>query len=436
MASRDELHSKDKTPVTTAIETADVIVIGAGVAGLSTAMQLAKRGQKVVVVERERLGNGSTGRAAGLLGQLRGTEAHTAMLMDGVEVVKELEREADVEIFIQTGSLRIAETPDRAQEIKDLVAMGKSIDFNIDHVSREQVAEMLPYMKTDDLIDACFCPTDGHLQPAELVSAYVTVGKAHGVIFHNNLPVEKILVEGGRVKGVRTARGEFHAAVVVNAGGPWSYLVAELADQKLATAALGHYYLATRPDPDHVVDRLSPAIRNRHHRIYARPDAGGLLVGMYEAEPVEYDVEDLPVDFDMSTMKAARDDYNVALLIHSAQQRYPWINERTPMTITHGIMTFTPDGKPFCGAMSDVAGLFHCAGFSGHGIVQSPTIGVIMADLILNGSTKYDIEAIEADRFFDIPGYQTRPEVKEKCRNMFASYYGRVEGKTATASNS
>jgi len=414
------------------LDTADVIVIGAGVAGLSTAMQLAKRGSKVIVIERERLGNGSTGRAAGLLGQLRGSEAATGMLMDGVEVVKELEREADVEIYIQTGSLRLAETPERAQEIVDLVAMGKSINFDIDHLPIEEVAKLLPYMKTDDLVDACFCPTDGHLQPAELVSAYVTVGKTNGVTYHHNTPVEEILIEGGKAKGVRVAAGEYHAPVVVNAGGPWSYLIADLADQKLATAALGHYYLATRPDPEHEVDRLSPAIRNRHHRIYARPDAGGLLVGMYEAEPVEYDTEDLPVDFDMSTMKTARDDYNVALLIHSAQQRYPWINERTPMAITHGIMTFTPDGKPFCGALEDIGGLFHCAGFSGHGIVQSPTIGVIMADLILNGSTKYDIDALVADRFFDLPGYQERPEVKQKCYNMYASYYGRVEGKTAT----
>ena len=111
-------------------ETSDVIIIGGGVAGLSTAMQLAMRGIKVTVIERERLGNGSTGRAAGLLGQLRGTAESTRMLMDGVEVVKELEERAKVEIFIQTGSLRIGETPERAQEIVDLVAMGKSIGFD------------------------------------------------------------------------------------------------------------------------------------------------------------------------------------------------------------------------------------------------------------------------------------------------------------------
>ena len=105
------------------------------------------------------------------------------------------------------------------------------------------------------------------------------------------------------------------------------------------------------------------------------------------------------------------------------------------MTITTGIMTFTPNGLPFCGKMPQLEGLYHCTGFSGHGIVQSPSIGVIMADLILTGRTKYDLGAVEADRYFDLPGYQSRAEIKAKCYQMYASYYGRVEGNSAAAKN-
>jgi 4-methylaminobutanoate oxidase (formaldehyde-forming) len=406
-----------------------VIVIGGGVAGLSTAMQLARRGQQVVVLERERIGNGSTGRAAGLLGQLRGTAEHTRMLMDGVEIARELEALAGVEIFLQTGSLRIAETPERAQEIVDLVAMGKSIGFEIDHLPIDEVARRLPYMRTDDLLDACFCPTDGHLQPAELVSAYMKVGRSHGVQYHPNTPIREILIERGAAKGVQTDGGAWHAPLVINAAGPWSYLVADFADAVLPTAALGHYYLTTRPNPEQPVDRLSPAIRDRHYRIYARPESGGLIVGIYEAEPAPFDTARLPDAFDMSAMKPARDDIHVAYLIDAAQQRYPWINERTPMTVTLGIVTFTPDGKPFCGKLPGLEGLYHCSGFSGHGIVQSPTIGQIMAELVLDGESNYDISAIEADRYFDVPGYTDRGEISEKCCEMAAAYYGRVEGR-------
>jgi 4-methylaminobutanoate oxidase (formaldehyde-forming) len=248
-------------------QTFDAIVIGGGVAGLSTAMQLSIRGARVVVLEREKIGNGSTGRAAGLLGQLRGTAEHTRMLIDGLEVVRSLEQQADVEIFVQTGSLRIAETPERAGEICSLVRMGKSIDFQIDHIGRDDVAKMLPYMKTDDLIDACYCPTDGHIQPAELVHAYVKVGRQHGVEYQSNSPVQKIELDNSQVHSVTTPDGEYHAPVLINSTGPWSYGVADMAGEKLPTAAIGNYYLTTHPDPERPVDKMSPATRDRHHRI-------------------------------------------------------------------------------------------------------------------------------------------------------------------------
>ena len=147
-----------------------MIIIGGGVAGLSTAMQLAGRGASVhrsgTRAARQRLHR--PGRRA-CSASLRGNAEHTRMLIDGVAIVKELEQLAGVEIFVQTGSLRIAETPERAAEIASLVEMGKSIGFDIDHMPIDEVARRMPYMRTDDLVDACYCPTDGHLQPAELV---------------------------------------------------------------------------------------------------------------------------------------------------------------------------------------------------------------------------------------------------------------------------
>ena len=412
-------------------KTADVIIIGGGVAGLSTAMQLAKRGTDVLVLERNQLGCGSTGRAAGLLGQLRGTAEATRMLMKGIDIVRELEQSADVEIYVQTGSLRIAATPDRAQEISDLVQMGRSIGLEIVDFPIEDVAARLPYMKTDDLLSACFCPTDGHLQPTELVSAYVTIGTSHGVRYELGNHVDRILVEDGQVKGVRTSEGEYSAPVVVNAAGPWSYLVAELAETVLPTAAIRHHYLIVEPDADCPVDRLSPAVRDRQLRVYSRPERGKLLVGMYGAVAIGCQMKELPSDFDMSGMEISRDDNYVMDVINAAQQRFPWVHRDRSMTVTTGIMTFTPDGKPFCGAMPNIEGLFHCSGFSGHGIVQSPAIGVIMTELILDGRSSFDIDAIYADRFFDSSDYRERQQIESKCHEMYANYYGRVERPTA-----
>lgn len=407
-------------------DTYDVIIIGGGVAGASTAMQLALRGRRVLVLERGMLGSGSTGRAAGLLGQLRATRAATSMLRDGIEVVHELQQRTDKEIFVQTGSLRVAQTPDRAEEIREHVQLGKSVGLPIEHVTAQRVQNLLPYMRTDDLLDACYCPSDGHLQPAELLAAYVQVAREEGAVFQTNSPVERALVTAGRVRGVVARGKEYFADVVVNCTGPWSYLVAEQSESRLPTAAIGHYYLTTAPSDAMPIDRRSPAVRDRENRIYSRPEAGGLLVGMYEAEPVEYDMEQLPPDFEMAQMRARRDEYNVAVLIEAARQRFPFINERTPMTITTGIMTFTPDGQPCCGRSAEIAGLFHCAGFCGHGIVQSPIIGRVMADLIIDGETKYEVRQLAADRFFDVDELVERREIKLRCRTTYANYYGKV----------
>lgn len=404
----------------------DVIVVGGGVAGASTAMQLSMRGLRVVVLERSMLGAGSTGRAAGLLGQLRSTHAATQMLRDGVEIVRELQSRTETQIFVQTGSLRVASTPERAAEIRAHVALGREVGLEVDHLDTAEVQRLLPYMRTDDLLDACYCPTDGHLQPAELLAAYVQIARQHGAKFRTNAPVERAHLEGDAIGGVRAGGVDYWAPAVVNASGPWSYVVAESFGTRLPTAALGHYYLTTTPQDSVAVDRHSPAIRDRELRIYSRPEAGGLIVGMYEAEPVEYDTAQLPLDFDMSQMRAARDQLNVALLIDAASQRFPFINPRTPMHITTGIMTFTPDGQPFCGRDGQIDGLYHCTGFCGHGIVQSPAIGLIMAELITDGQSRYDLRQIEADRFCDLPELQDRDVVRRRCYETYAGYYGKV----------
>ena len=278
-------------------------------------------------------------------------------------------------------------------------------------------------MKTDDLIEVCYCPTDGYFQPAELLDAYIRVARQAGAIFRPHTPVEDILTVGGRIQGVRAGRQLYSAPIVVNAAGPWSYLIGRMTDGPVPTAAIGHYYLITKPQDDVPVGRNDAALRDRESRIYSRPEVGGLLVGTYEAEPVEYDMESLSSDFEMSTMKAARDSINVATLIDSASRRFPFINERTPMSVTHGIMTFTPDGHALCGPATDIQGLFHCTGFCGRGVFQSTCIGVVMAELILENKSRYDVAHLQPNRFSDNPIVADVAEIKAQCYRRYAGHY-------------
>ena len=402
---------------------ADIIIIGGGAAGCSAAMQLSLRGKRVLVLERSMLGSGSTGRAAGLGAQLRESPEETSLLMRGIEVVKDIERQAEKDIFTKTGSLHVASDPERAQELRNFVRMGKAIGFEIDLVDGDFARRRLPSMRADDLIEYCYCPTDGHFEPSELLGAYIERARSAGATFLTNTPATKLLVQGGSIKGVSTPAGDHHAPIVINAAGPWSYLLAGLTNTTMATAAMGHAYLVTRPLPEVLVATTDAALRDRKNRIYSRPEAGGLLVGTYEEMPTEYDMEDLPADFQMSQMNAPRDSLQVATLIDCAAKRFPFIDERTPMTVTSGIMTFTPDGHALCGPVRELEGLYHCTGFNGRGVFQSTSVGILLADLICDGIFGPGVQHLRADRFDDDPGLKNRNDIKARCRERYSGHY-------------
>ena len=403
--------------------TFDVIIIGGGASGCSTAMQLSLQGRSVLVLDKAQFGSGSTGQAAGLGAQLRSNPSETRLLMEGIEVVGEMERKLNEKIFTRTGSLHVAATEDRAGELRNFVESGKTIGFDIELVDREFAKSRLPCMRTDDLIEFCYCPTDGHFAPSELLNGYIRIARDAGATFLSQTRVEDIMMSGGRVKGVQTAGASFFAPVVVNAAGPWSYLVAELTQTPMATATLGHYYLVTEPVPGLQISPTDAAIRDRANRIYSRPEMGGLLVGSYEQEPVEYSMEALPEDFQMSEIRIQRDNLNVALLIEAASQRFPFINERTPMSVTTGIMTFTPDGHALCGPVHDVEGLYYCTGFNGRGVFQSTSVGFLLADIICKGRSRYQMGHLDADRFSGEPWLGDRESIRTRCCDRYANHY-------------
>ena len=403
--------------------TFDVIIIGGGASGCSTAMQLSLQGRSVLVLDKAQFGSGSTGQAAGLGAQLRSNPSETRLLMEGIEVVGEMERKLNEKIFTRTGSLHVAATEDRAGELRNFVESGKTIGFDIELVDREFAKSRLPCMRTDDLIEFCYCPTDGHFAPSELLNGYIRIARDAGATFLSQTRVEDIMMSGGRVKGVQTAGASFFAPVVVNAAGPWSYLVAELTQTPMATATLGHYYLVTEPVSGVQISPTDAAIRDRANRIYSRPEMGGLLVGSYEQEPVEYSMEALPEDFQMSEIRIQRDNLNVALLIEAASQRFPFINERTPMSITTGIMTFTPDGHALCGPVHDVEGLYYCTGFNGRGVFQSTSVGFLLADIICKGRSRYQMGHLDADRFSGEPWLGDRESIRTRCCDRYANHY-------------
>lgn len=404
----------------------DVIIIGGGVAGLSSAMQLAKSGASCLVLEKSMLGSGSTGSAAGLLGQLRSSRVDTKMLMDGIGIVRELE--TDTPIFVQTGSLRIAQTNARAREIRQHALLGKSIGFDVNLIDNKELSILAPYMNVDDVVEACYSPTDGHILPSELATAYFQTAKKLGVEFRTQVKVEGVSTEHGKVTGVRTSTENYSANAVLICAGLWSNLVTRALGFEIMTAPLAHYYITTDPLSDFPIDPKSPSIRDKDSKIYTRPEVGGLLVGMFEEEPELYRPEQLPDDFEMSGLSGtvSRADIKVALLIEAARQRFPFFERNPTFRVTKGLIGYTPDDQPLCGPLDQIDGLFLCTGFS-HGIVQSPTIGIVMAELMLNGKCRYDVSNMNPNRFDNDPNFLDTARIAQACFNTSSQYYGAVK---------
>lgn len=404
----------------------DAIIIGTGVAGLSTAMQLAARGKRVLALDRRGITSGATRQASGLLGQMRSTVASTRLLMDSIRTLLEIEKLLGQQVYRQTGSIRVAQTPERAAELRGHVEVARAAGLKVELIDRARAAELMPYLRTDDLLEIAWCPEDGYLNPPELAALYRQACKATAVHLRDFCPVTEILVSGGSVQGVVAGGETFRAPVVVNASGAWSYLVADLAKQPLPTAGIGHYYFTLAPVAEHPVDAKSPTLRDRENLIYSRPAAGGLRVGIYELKPDQYDMESLPADFEMSSLVPKADHPSVVELIEKSAVRFPFVRPDLPMTLHTGIMSFTPDGDPLLGEFAGIGGLYHCAGFGGHGVVQSPAIGLATAELILDGTWRYNPDDLEADRFFDMPQMRDRATVKARCAQVYADYYGKV----------
>lgn len=406
-------------------QVADVVVIGGGVAGLSTALQISARRKRVVLFDKGELGSGSTGQASGLLGQLRSTKESTRMLMDSIRILRGLEHDAETRIFTESGSVRVAQTESRVDELETAIGVGEAAGLEIRAIDASDVKQLAPYATTDDILAACWCPTDGYLRPPDLATLYSRLAISKGAQLRANTKVDRVSVSGGAVRGVEAAGNTVWAPVVVNAGGPWSYLLADLAGQRLPTAAIAHCYLKFDPNPGNPIPPLSPSIRDRENRIYSRPTfEGGFQVGIYEAQPVGHDMELLPDSFRMSEMATARDHRTIQDLYLAAGRRFPFIKRDTPAKITTGIMSWTPDGNSLCGRIAGVEGLYHCTGFCGHGVMQSAAIGSLMAEVILDGHCRYDLNEIEADRFSDIDVVDYRSRVKQLCKGAYASCYG------------
>ena len=379
---------------------AEVVVIGAGIVGCSVAYHLAKMGWKdVVVLERSAIVSGTTAHSAGLVTQLRHTRALTDISRYGVQLYQELKDETGLDTgFRQTGSISVARTQGRMDELRRMISMAKSFGVEMNEIGLDEAKGLWPLLSTEGLVGAVHLPYDGETVPDSTANAMATGATRRGVQIIENTPVTNILTSGGVVSGVSTARGDIRCEVVVNCAGMWAREIGLRCGVSIPLHAADHAYFVTEPVPGASEDM--PSLRDPDGYIYVRRypfEGGGILIGGFEPEGVPWGMDGIPDDFSLHMLN--RDWSHYDILMENAMDRVPAIADAGVRIRLVGPESFTPDTRYIMGEAPELRNFFVAAGFNSSGVASAAGAGKAMAEWITEGEMTVDLSEVDISRF-------------------------------------
>ncbi len=401
---------------------ARVVIIGGGVAGTSIAYHLTLLGcNDVVLLDRNELTSGSTFHSAGLVGQLRSSVSLTKMLMYSAELYRRLKEDTGVDPgWREVGSLRVASTPERFEELQRQAGWAKTFGLPLDLVSAAEARDLFPLMDPKNVLGAAYLPTDGYLDPSNLAQALAKGARQRGAEINTFTRVIAIESENGRVSRVVTDKGVIKAEIVVNAGGMYSGQIGRLAGIHVPVIPMQHQYIITTAldevDPN-VMDRL-PTMRDPDNLVYFRSWGRGLVMGGYERTPAPWGLEGIPETFNGQLLSPDWDRFTP--IMEGAIFRVPAMEGAGIQTFINGPEAFTPDGEFILGE-SELRGFFVASGFCAHGIAGAGGMGRMMAEWILEGEPSLDLWKMDIRRFG--PQYRSRSLALQRTREIYSTYY-------------
>jgi sarcosine oxidase subunit beta len=370
----------------------DVIVVGGGVNGVAIAFNLARRGVKVTLVERESVAAGPTGRSCGIIRQHYSHEVTARMARRGLEIFQNFDDVVGGNCdFRRTGCL----VPVGSRDVPSLeanVALQQAVGVDTRLISAEELAELEPHADFGGIAAAAYEPEAGYADAYSTANAYARRAGELGAEFLTGTRVLSVTVEGGQVKGVLTDSGPLSAGAVVLAAGPWSRRLGEACGVELPLTAarvqVGLFNRTPRIERHGVV--LDTTLG-----IYTRPEADDLmLVGSLETSEAEHRVEDPDrypegADFDRISLYSKR-----------VVERYPAMSGASFRNGYASLYDVSPDWQPVLDELPGVERLYCAAGSSGHGFKLAPAVGEMMAALILDGKDpEDDISFFSFERF-------------------------------------
>ncbi len=372
----------------TTSDTADVIIIGAGVHGASLAFHLARGGVKPLVLEKQFVGAGATGRSSGLVRMHYDVRQDTELAWVSFQYFRNWKEKVGGDCgFTRTGFIQLVAPQDEAA-LRANVAMHQDIGVPVLLIKADDVRRLAPNFAVDDINIAAYEPESGYAMPSDTAAALMNAAKEKGARLVQDAEVTGIKVTGGKVTGVQTANAEYSAPIVVNAAGAWAGKVNQMVGLDLPYDTWRHdtMYVA-RPrqlEPGH------PTVIDFPNEMYFRPEANLTLVGLEDGNPLG---ESPDADTDH-----ARPGF-VERAIDRICRRIPLMENGGLHSAHGGYDGITPDQHPLLGPAGPEGFYLDC-GFSGTGFKTAPAVGLCMAELILDGKAKtVDLSIYRPQRF-------------------------------------
>jgi len=377
---------------------ARAVIIGGGVIGCSVAYHLAKLGwSDVVLLERKQLTSGTTWHAAGLIGQLRASSNMTKLAKYSAELYTTLEAETEVSTgFRQNGSLALALSDDRFEELKRGASMAKTFDLEVAIMSAAECATMYPLINIDGVKGGVFLPKDGQADPSNIALALAKGARMNGAKVLENVKVTAIHQKDGRVTGVATDQGDIEAEYVVNCAGMWGREVGDMAGVTTPLQACEHFYIVTEAIPD--LPRNMPVLRVPDECAYYKEEAGKILLGAFEPKSKPWAVDGIPEDFCFDQLPEDFDHF--APVLEKAVNRFPALETTGIHTFFNGPESFTPDDRYLLGEAPNLANFFMACGFNSIGIQSAGGAGKVLAEWMESGEPTVDLWDVDIRRTF------------------------------------
>jgi sarcosine dehydrogenase len=398
---------------------AQIVVIGGGIIGCSTAYHLARDHKAdVAVLEQGRITSGTTWHAAGLVGQLRSSASITRVLKYSVDLYKNLQAETGLDTgWKMTGCLRLATTEDRWIEYKRLATTAKSFGMEMSLISPSEVKKMWPLMDISDLVGASWLPTDGQASPSDITQSLAKGARMHGAKFHEGVHVTGFDMEGGRIIAVKTNQGTIACEKVVNCAGMWARQVGAMAGITVPLQAVKHQYIITEKIEGLSAD--APTLRDPDRRTYFKEEVGGLVMGGYEPDPISWTTDDLPNDWEFRLFDDDFDHFDQHL--SHAIARIPALENTGVKKMINGPESFTPDGNFILGRANECENMFVGAGFNAFGIASGGGAGWVLADWVMKGEAPLDLWVVDIRRFSAL--HKDRKWVNDRTLEAYGKHY-------------